>query len=135
MVLIYGLCGNCSKDIQMSVGQSVFDKKFVWHLSYSCPYCGEAIELDNTDAIPNEMRKEILAKEGTWNLIVLEKEQGATVVTKILRQAMELSLAEAIKLKKKMPGSVFVGTKCETDRLRHLLAAVGWKASISKTVS
>ena len=118
----------------MSVGQSVFDKKVVWHLSYSCPYCSEAIELDNTDAIPNEMRKEILAKEGTWNLIVLEKKR-ATVVTKILRQAMELSLAEAMKLKKKMPGSVFIGTKCETDRLRHLLAAVGLKASISKTVS
>ena len=119
----------------MSVGHSVFDKKVVWHLSYSCPYCGEAIELNNTDAIPNEMRKEILAKEGTWNLIVLEKEQRATVVTKILRQAMELSLAEARKLKKKMPGSVFVGTKGETDRLRHLLAAVGLKASISKTVT
>jgi hypothetical protein len=99
----------------MSVGQSVFDKKNVWHLSYSCPYCGETIELDNTDALPNEMRKEILAKEGTGNLIVLEKKQRATVVTKFLRQAMELSLAEAMKLKKKMPGSVFVGTKCETD--------------------
>jgi hypothetical protein len=46
---------------------------------------------------------------------------------------MELSLVEAMKLKKKMPGSVFVGTKCETERLRHLLAAVGLKASISKT--
>ncbi|MBD1827172.1 hypothetical protein NDI47_25930 [Microcoleus vaginatus GB1-A2] len=119
----------------MSVGQSVFDKKVVWHLSYSCPYCGEAIALDNTDAIPNEMKKEILAKEETWNLIVLEKEQRATVVTKILRQAMELSLAEAMNLKKKMPGSVFVGTKAETDRLRHLLAAEGLKASISKTVT
>ena len=81
------------------------------------------------------MRKEILAKEGTGKLIVLEKEQGATLVTKILRQAMELSLAEAMKLKKKMPGSVFVGTKGETDRLRHLLAAEGLKASISKTVT
>ena len=135
MVLIYGLCGNCSKDIQISVGQSVFDQKVVWHLSYSCPYCGEAIELDNTDAIPNEMRKEILVKEGTWKLIVSEKEQGATVVTKILPQAMELLLAEAKKLKKKMPGFVFVRTKGETDRLRDLLAAEGLKASISKTVS
>ena len=135
MVLIYGLCGNCSKDIPMSVGQSVSHKKLVWHLSYSCPYCSEAIELDDTGAIPDFMREEILAKEGTWNLIVLEKEQRATVVTKILRQAMELSLAEAMKLKKKMPGSVFVGTKCETDRLRQLLAAVGLKASISKTVT
>lgn len=90
--------------------------------------------LDNTDAIPNEMRKEILAKEETGNLIVLEKAQLATVVTKILRQTRELLLPEAMKLKKKMPGSVFVGTKGESDRLRHLLAAVGLKASISKTV-
>ncbi|MEG4069422.1 hypothetical protein QUA42_19165 [Microcoleus sp. Pol11C2] len=135
MVLIYGLCGNCSKDIQMSVGQSVFDKKVVWHLSSSCPYCSQAIALDNTHAIPNEMKKEILAKEGNWNLIVLEEEQPATVVTKILRQAMELSLAEAMNLKKKMPGSVFVGTKAEIERLRHLLAAEGLKASITKTVT
>ena len=81
------------------------------------------------------MRKDILAKEEIGNLIVLEKEQRTTVVKKILRQAMELLLAEAMKLKKKMPGSVFVGTKGETDRLRHLLATVGLKASISKTVT
>lgn len=48
---------------------------------------------------------------------------------------MELSLAEAMKLKKKMPGFVFVGTKGETDQLRQLLAAVGLKASISRTVT
>jgi len=135
MVLIYGLCGNCSKDMQMSVGQSVFDKKLVWHLSYSCPYCGEAIELDDTGAIPDFMREEILAKEGNWNLIVLEKAERATVATKLLREAMSLSLAEAMKLKKKMPGSVFIGTKAETDRLRQRLAAVGLKASISRTVT
>ena len=61
-------------------------------------------------------------------MIVLEKEQRATVVKKILRQAREVSLAEAMKLKKKMPGSVFVGTKGETAQLRHLLAAEGLKA-------
>ncbi|MEG4382520.1 hypothetical protein QUA50_27885 [Microcoleus sp. M2_D5] len=119
----------------MLVGQSLFDKKVVWHLSYSCSHCGEAIELDDTHAMPNEMREEILAKEGTWNLIVLEKEQRATVVTRILREAMSLSLAEAMKLKKKMPGSVFIGTKSETDRLKQLLAAEGLKASISRSVA
>jgi ribosomal protein L7/L12 len=135
MVLIYGLCGNCDKEIEMWADRSVDDKKLVWHLSYSCPYCGETIELDDTGAIPDEIREEILVKEGTWNLIALEKEQRATVVTKILREAMDLSLAEAMKLKKKMPGSVFSGTKSETDRLRHLLAAKGLKASISRTVN
>ncbi|MEG4798341.1 hypothetical protein QUA69_25060 [Microcoleus sp. LAD1_D1] len=135
MVLIDGLCGNCDKDVQMLVCQSVFDKKVVWHRCYDCPHCGEAIELDDNDAMPNEMREEILAKEGTWNLIVLEKEQRATVVTKILREAMSLSLAEAMKLKKKMPGSVFIGTKSETDRLKQLLAAEGLKASISRSVT
>jgi ribosomal protein L7/L12 len=119
----------------MSVGQSVFDKELVWHLSYSCPYCGETIELDDTGAIPDFMREEILAKEGNWNLIVLEKAERATVATKLLREAMSLSLAEAMKLKKKMPGSVFIGTKAETDRLRQRLAAVGLKASISRTVT
>ncbi|MEG4076118.1 hypothetical protein QUA32_26615 [Microcoleus sp. Pol14D6] len=118
----------------MFVGQSVFDKKVVWHLCYDCHNCGEAIELDN-DAMPNKMREEILAKEGTWNLIVLEKEQRATVVTKILRDTMSLSLASAMKLKKKIPGSVFIGTKSETNRLKQLLAAEGLKASISRSVA
>jgi DNA-directed RNA polymerase subunit RPC12/RpoP len=134
MVLIYGLCGNCDREIQMLVGQSVFDKKLIWHLSYNCPDCGETIELDDTGAIPDEFREEILAKEGNYS-IVLEKEKCATVATKILREAMELSLTEAIKLKKKMPGSVFIGTKAETDQLRHFLAAKGLKHSIIRTVN
>ncbi|WP_333208095.1 hypothetical protein [Microcoleus sp. S36b_A2] len=85
--------------------------------------------------MPNEMREEILAKEGTWNLIVLEKEQRATVVIKILREAMSLSLAEAMKLKKKMPGSVFIGTQSEADRLKQLLAAEALKAEIGRSVT
>jgi len=68
-------------------------------------------------------------------LIVLEKKQRATVVTKILREAMSLSLAEAMKLKKKMPGSVFIGTKSETNRLKQLLAAEGLKAEIGRSVT
>ncbi len=81
------------------------------------------------------MREEILAKAGTWNLILLEKEQRTTVVTKILREAMSLSLAEAMKLKKKMPSSVLIGTKSETDRLKPLLAAEGLKAEIGRSVT
>jgi hypothetical protein len=68
-------------------------------------------------------------------LIVLEKKQRATVVTKILREAMSLSLPEAMKLKKKRPGCVFIGTKSETARLKQLLAAEGLKASISRSVT
>ncbi|MEG4133221.1 hypothetical protein QUA21_30205 [Microcoleus sp. Pol1B3] len=121
----------------MLVGHSLFAlcKKLVWHLSYSCSHCGEAIELNDTHTIPDEIREEILAKEGTWNLIVLEKEQRATVVTKIMREAMSLLLAEAMKLKKKMPGSVLIGTKSETYRLKQLLAAEGLKASVSRSVT
>ncbi|MEG4278599.1 hypothetical protein QUA62_14120 [Microcoleus sp. MON1_C1] len=65
----------------------------------------------------------------------MEKEQRATVVTTILREAMSLSLPEAIKLKKKRPGSVFIRTKSETARLKQLLAAEGLKASISRSVT
>jgi len=68
-------------------------------------------------------------------LIVLEKEQRATVVTKILREAMSLSLPEAMKLQKKMPGSVLIGTKSERVRLKQLLAAEGLKDSISRSVT
>ncbi|WP_333450699.1 hypothetical protein [Microcoleus sp. K5-D4] len=85
--------------------------------------------------MPNEMREEILAKATTGNLIVWEKEPGATVVTKIMREAMSLFLAEAMKLKKKMPGSVLIGTQSETYRLKQLLAAEGLKASISRSVT
>ncbi|WP_172186887.1 hypothetical protein [Microcoleus asticus] len=127
---LYGLCGNCGKDIQMFFGQSVFDKQLVWHLSYDCPHCGEAIELDDTGTLPNELREAILAKEGTWNFTVLETEERATLAVKILRAAMSLSLAEAMKLKKKMPGGVCSGTKAEVDRLKQLLDAEGLKAEI-----
>lgn len=63
------------------------------------------------------------------------KKNNVQVVTKIMREAMSLSLAESMKLKKKMPGSVLFGTKYETDRLKQLLAAEGLKASISRSVA
>ena len=80
--------------------------------------------------LPNELREAILAKEGTWDFTVLEKEERATLAVKILRATMSLSLAEAMKLKKKMPGCVCSGTKAEVDRLKQLLDAEGLKTAI-----
>lgn len=132
MVLINGNCWNCSKEIGIYVGQSVYDKELWWHEEYSCPYCGSEISADDRGIPPEEIRQAILGAEGRWNLNVQEAGSRAIAAAKLLRKVLGLSLNEAMVLKNKMPGSLFSGTKAEMDRLRQILVADGFNAWIAQ---
>lgn len=135
MALIIKPCWDCKKEIKMYVGQHIFgvDLRLVWHRAYSCSNCGNQIEEDGYDLPPDEIREAILAQEGTWSLNIRDTDSYcANVVIKILREALKLSLFDAIKLKKKIPGKVIEGTKVEVNRLKQLLAKHGFQSSVSK---
>jgi large subunit ribosomal protein L7/L12 len=118
----------------MYVGQHVLrtSLRLTWYKSYSCPYCGSQIEEDGNDTTPDEIQKAILEQEGTWVLDIEETGERAILVVKILREALNLSLHDAIKIKKNMPGKAIEGTKTEMNRLKQILERQGFK-SILKT--
>ncbi len=74
---------------------------------------------------PYELRQAILAQEGVWSLTIWETGDRAIVATKILREAMTLSLSEAMKIKRKIPGKAIEGTQAEVTWLARCLEKRG----------
>jgi DNA-directed RNA polymerase subunit RPC12/RpoP len=121
MANIYRPCISCGREIEMNVAQSVYDQKLFWHISYACPYCGHQIEIDEDGIPPKDIRDPIIAAYGQYKLIVQEINSKRIIAMKVLRSALNLSLDEAMKLKKKIPGTVIIGTKAEVYRLQQIL--------------
>lgn len=125
IVLIDGHCCECTQAIQITIGQYTYDRKLFWYTSYTCPYCGAQVEVDNDGIPPKEIREAILATEGQQSLIIQETGSRAVVAIKTLRVALGLPLNEAMKLKKTIPGVTISGTRVEMERLRQLLLSEG----------
>ncbi len=100
-----------------------------------CPYCGTQIEEDGNDITPAEIQKAILEQEGTWLLDIEETGERVILVLKILRKALNLSLYDAMKIKKTMPGKAIEGTKVEMNRLKQLLERQSFKSILRKKLS
>lgn len=123
-------CIDCQKNIDVYVGQSIDDRKLVWHQSSRCHHCGMAMEEDGIGNIPDELRQLILEQEGSWCLQITEIEERAIIAAKILRKLMNLSLPEITKIQKKIPGEVIIGTHVEMKWLVKNLRAEGLQAFI-----
>lgn len=54
------------------------------------------MEADDIGFPPDEIRQIILSEEGEWYLVIEESESKRAAAVKILRQALDLSLAEFI---------------------------------------
>ena len=129
MARISGQCQDCGSEVTIYTNQHIWDRQLVWWEEYACQQCGCAIQVDGDGYPPEENRQAILAEEGEWSLAIAETGKGRILATKILRQAMDLSLAEAMKLKNIMPGTVASGTKVDIERLRIILASEGLQAA------
>lgn len=125
MAQISGQCQDCGSEVIIYTNQNIWDRQLVWWAEYACQHCGFEIHLDDGGYPPEEIRQAILAEQGKWRLAIAETGRGRILATKILRQVMDLSLAEAMKLKNMMPGTIAFGTKVEIERLRIILASEG----------
>jgi large subunit ribosomal protein L7/L12 len=132
MASIHTPCEHCGRDLVVNVGQSISDERLVWYASYYCPHCGFQLEEDGFDSPPDEIRRAILTDKGVWTLIVHETGSRVILVLKVLRKALNLSLDDAAKLRKLIPGCVSNGTQAEMEWLRILLSSEQLEASVSK---
>src|SRR5260370_14190871 len=106
MAILRARCRSCGSEIDVTVGQAVYDSELVWHRGYSCPYCGSRTEEDGRGAAPDEVRYAVLQQEGEWALEVAEIGTGATLALKLLRRALNLSLGGIGELGKRIPGTI-----------------------------
>ena len=122
MPQIESYCSSCHQQIKMEVGQAAIALHLRWYVAYTCSYCQTAVEMDDTGFPPDEVRNIILSGEGKWELVIKRSHLKKVVAIKILRQALNLSLAEAGRLLENFPNSLISGTKTEMEWLKQLLA-------------
>lgn len=68
---------DCGADVLVHVGDKICQDTLCWFRSYHCINCGKAIELDDADEIPPEIRQIILEQDGTYELYLCnEKDRG-----------------------------------------------------------
>ncbi len=130
MVEIKDFCDDCNKIININIQQTVIDKRLRWSISYLCPFCDTAIESDNIGFPPHYIRKNILAEEGEYQLLIKQSKLNKIKTVKILRDALNISITEASKILKLFPQSIVNGTKMEMVYLQTLLKDEGIEAEI-----
>lgn len=134
MAYIEDRCQDCDRNILVQVGQYAdCSGTLLWNLGYSCPYCGNAIESDDTGYPPEDIREAILAAEGEWYLNIDETDPSLVlIVVSRLRKVLNLSLSEAIQLKRKIPREIAHGTRAEMERLRIILDREAIEAKVER---
>jgi len=130
MAKISKIC-SCGTTSLAEIGQSFISGKLRWYLSFKCPCCGKANEVDGMDDIPIEIRDAILQQEGKWGLIIEDTNKTLSLLA-ILRKELNLSLNEIARLRKLIPGIVLTGTKIEMERLKEILSFNDISTSILK---
>ncbi len=129
-------CPDCKKKIKCSFGQSNASGDVLsWHRSIECSHCGVCIEIDDKGFPPEQYREAIIIEQGLWQLTIQSDRTKSVLLAHILRQLLELDLKQAINLSKKIPGSIFSGTKVEMEWICEHIVDGGLIANISSCSS
>jgi hypothetical protein len=120
-MIVECICLDCGGRMDISVGEKLVRGRILWHCSWHCRSCGSRIEEDGGEPVPEEVRRMILQSNGAWELRITEQPHNLPAVLKRLRETLRLSLLETARLKTRIPGTVFTGTRAEAERLREAL--------------
>ena len=124
------ICGDCKANVNANVGQSFPDGRLRWYQSMKCEACCAATELDDIGIPPELIRSAILAESGHWKLIAENSSDKAAAI-RVVREALELSLAQSKELISKFP-QLYSGTEVECKWLQSLNQQKGIAASVEQ---
>ncbi len=89
-----------------------------------------AIESDDRGFPPDSIRQHLIASEGRWGLHVDTNGPDRLKICKILHCDLDTTLEEVKRMKDRMPGVVYTGTRVEAEWMRHRLDDFGFSASV-----
>jgi hypothetical protein len=123
-------CDTCSKEIEVAIAQTIIHGELRWYKSYSCDHCGAVIEIDGIGFPPDEIRQKIIHGEGEWSIAFNKVNIGKASILKVLRQALDLSIAEANTALGSASSPSLTGTKTEMLWLKGFFDAAGIEISL-----
>ena len=119
MILKDICCPNCGNKAEVNYADSMIDGKVRWYESQRCTICDYAKEVDGLGPLPSEMRDELIAKKGKWQLCIKAYEHKTASVLHAIQKALGLSLEEVIPYRERIPGCIADGTKTEMNYLEY----------------
>ncbi|MET0248059.1 MAG: hypothetical protein ABW182_15010 [Sphingomonas sp.] len=117
-------CPECGAKGHARFGQSVVKDEIRWYITIKCPVAGH-VEHDGLGSGPESLRAQLIEEKGFWSIRVTSDAKPQTM--KIVKRAMELTLADALAYLKKFP-ILGVGTKADADWLIRMLELGGVEA-------
>ncbi|MDM4019482.1 hypothetical protein [Roseiconus lacunae] len=88
------------------------------------------MEADGSGFPPDSIRQHLLDTGGRWALHVDTSGPERVKACKILHCDLNTTLEEVKRMKDRMPGIVYTGTRAEAEWMRHRLEDFGFSASV-----
>lgn len=126
-------CPNCGAVLDYRIGQRIVGSDLAWFRSTRCSSRDYATEEDGEGLPPDEIRRELLQKDGRWELVVADADKAARAA-QVLREQLDMDLRSAAAVMKAIPGPVWSGTQVEARWLAGLLEARGVASKVQKIV-
>ncbi|MEL7266186.1 MAG: hypothetical protein AAFP69_15435 [Planctomycetota bacterium] len=123
-------CPDCGATGVTGFGQHHDGVRLLWSQSTRCTECDCSIEADDIGFPPDAIRRHLIASSGRWGLLVETSGPDRLKACKILHCDLETTLEEVKRMKDRMPGIVYTGTKCEIEWLRKRLQSFGFSALV-----
>jgi len=92
-----------------------------WYESQNCTICDYATEADGDGPLPGELRDELMAKEGKWQLCIKPYSHKTALVLRAIQKTLGLSLEEVTPYRERIPGCIADGTRTEMNYLEYCL--------------
>lgn len=122
-------CDECGGTLRVAWGEGFRNERVTCWWAMYCDSCRFGFEADDYGPLPDELRLLDLERSGTWTVTVYACPGPAA--WKVLREVLELGIADVLALKRRLPAVVHEGTKGEAHILQHRLA----RADIVMTVA
>src|SRR5687767_6472095 len=132
MAQIAHTCHDCGHEGSATLRQRITGSGLAWSVSFRCPQCGNDEEIDGQGLPPAEMRAEILAQDGVWELVLVDAANALEALGR-LRREMRLSMADMARMKRRIPGPILRGTQTEMTFINSILAKNGAGGTVQPT--
>jgi hypothetical protein len=109
------------------VGENLIDGELRWHASRR--EGGVPVEEDGVGIPPEQVRRRLIQESGEWETVltsVPERNKAAH----LLREKLNLSLAQAVERTQTMPIVVFKGTRVEAQWVADWLRDIGGRCLV-----
>jgi hypothetical protein len=127
-------CDNCGADVDIQFGQAANHSGMGlgWWEAYHCQECGDAIEVDGGDDIPESYRQMIIDEDGIWIAEIAAEGHLDVLILNAIRNVLGLNLAQTAELANSGNTRLASGTRAEMEQIRLDLAKKGVKIRVVK---